>query len=121
MQHYIAGLGPGAPFGYNTKAPARLQNVAPRRLPHSGAKAEAAPALAAALPAAEAAAAADRPATPEARGSGKLSAQEERLRWLDARLSKLNARRAKVIADESRLQQQFKELAELRSVGDNIL
>lgn len=99
MQHYVAGLGPGAPFGFNTKTPARLQNVAPRRLPVKT----------------------DRPVTPEAHGSALLSAEEERLQWLDAHLSKLNARRAKVIADESRLHQQFKELAELRGVGDNVL
>jgi len=64
---------------------------------------------------------ADCPAMPQTRGSGLLSAEEERLCWLEARMSKLNARHAKVIADESRLHRQFRELAELKRVGDKVL
>jgi len=112
MPHNVAGLGPDIPFGFNTEALARLPNAAPHRHPHSAAEAAAA---------AAAATIADRPATPERRGSGLQSAEEERLRWLEARLSKLSARHAKVIANESRLRQQFKELAELRSAGVKVL
>jgi len=114
----VAGLCPDAPFGFNTKAPVPLRKAAPRRLPHSSTEAAALAASKAALPVA---AVLDLPATPGRRSSGLLSAEEERLRWLEARLSKLDAMHAKVIADESRLQQQVKELAEFRSVGDNVL
>jgi len=108
MPHNI--VGPGAPFGFDTKVPARLPKAAPHRLQPSAAE----------VAAAAAAAIADRSAMLETRGSRLLPAEEERLHWLEARLSKLNARHAKVIADESWLRQQFEELAELRS-GVNAL
>jgi len=112
----VAGLCPGVPLGANTKALPQLPDAAPRRIPHSAAEATA---EAATSPAA--AVVADCPAMPQTRGSGLLSAEEERLCWLEARMSKLNARHAKVIADESRLHRQFRELAELKRVGDKVL
>jgi len=125
----VAGLCPGVPLGANTKALPQLPDAAPRRIPHSAAEtaaeaaAEAAATAEATAEAASPAAAvvADCPAMPQTRGSGLLSAEEERLCWLEARMSKLNARHAKVIADESRLHRQFRELAELKRVGDKVL
>jgi len=96
--HIAVGHGPGAPFRLNTKTP-----TSTRRLPHSTTEA-------AVL---EEAVVADNPTT--LRGSGPWSTQEERLRWLEACLSKLDARHAKVIADEGKLHQHFKELAEFKN------
>jgi len=119
----VAGLCPGVPLGANTKALPQLPDAAPRRIPHSAAETAAEATAEAALAATSPAAAvvADCPAMPQTRGSGLLSAEEERLCWLEARMSKLNARHAKVIADESRLHRQFRELAELKRVGDKVL